>query len=115
MHNSEVLGVRVDAFTKGALQSALKDSVQHGRNDVIAYVNVHAINLAQKDVRFREFLNNAKIVYCDGEGVRLGARMLGIDLPPRIVLTYWIWELCAMCERENLSMFFLGGESETAA
>ncbi len=113
MRNTGVLGVRVDALTKEGLQEALKDMVRRREKGVVAYVNVHAINLAQDDPKFREFLNKAKLVYCDGEGVRLGARMLGIDLPPRIVLTYWIWELCAMCERENMSVFFLGGEPET--
>ncbi len=112
MHN-EVIGVRVDALTKSELQDALRESVRQGRKDVVAYVNVHALNLAHEDSKFRDFLNRAKLVYCDGEGVRMGAYMLGIHLPPRVVLTYWIWELCAMCEREGLSIFFLGGESET--
>ncbi|MFN0158758.1 MAG: WecB/TagA/CpsF family glycosyltransferase [Bacteroidota bacterium] len=113
MPKVDILGVQVDVVDKEGLQKTLLESVRHRRKNVFAYVNVHAINLALKDGGFREFLNKAERVYCDGEGVRLAASMVGTRLPPRIVLTYWIWDLCELCEQEGLSMFFLGGRQET--
>jgi N-acetylglucosaminyldiphosphoundecaprenol N-acetyl-beta-D-mannosaminyltransferase len=89
--------------------------VREKRKDVFAYVNVNAVNIAQKDAGFRDFLNGSFAAYCDGEGVRLGARILGSFLPPRIVLTYWIWDLCALCAGSGLSMFFLGGRETVVA
>ena len=47
------------------------------RGSLFAYVNVNAINLACDLPWFRDFLNSAECAYCDGEGVRFGAGILG--------------------------------------
>lgn len=112
MPKVNILGVHVDVIGKEGLHDAIRMAVLEKRKEVLAYVNVHAINLAQSDEQFRNFLNSPAVLYCDGEGVRLASRILGKQLPPRIVLTYWIWELCELCEREGFSMFFLGGTEE---
>ena len=109
MADCDILGVMVDAIDKDGLEREIADCVRLGRQSLFAYVNVHAVNIARRDVRFRRILNNAWRAYCDGEGVRLGARILGHALPPRIVLTYWIWDLCALFEKERMSLFLLGG------
>ena len=112
MSKVDILGVRVDVIDAEGLHRAIAESIRAGRRDVYAYVNIHAVNIARADDRFRRFLNCAHVVYCDGEGVRLGGRVLGYHLPPRVVLTYWIWDLCAFCERENFSVFFLGSTEQ---
>ena len=38
--------------------------------------------------------------------------MLGHHLPPRVVLTYWIWQLCELVEKQKFSVFFLGATNE---
>lgn len=110
MHKGSILGVRLDVIDKDALHRAITSSVVDGRVDVYAYANIHAINLAQQLPQFMAFLNSAHVVYCDGEGVRLGARILGFSLPPRVVLTYWVWDLCALCVEKDFSVYFLGAE-----
>ncbi len=105
----EVLGVRVDAIDDQGLNGEIARIIDEKGHAYFAYVNINAINIAQDNATFRDFLNEAPIVYCDGEGVRLGARILGVRLPPRIVLTYWIWDLCAMCEQRGYSIYLLGG------
>ena len=82
---------------------------------MFSYLNVHALNLACTNPRFRTILNNAAVTYCDGEGVRLGARMLGGRLPPRTVLTYWIWDLCELFQEKGISVYFLGGTESVVA
>ncbi len=112
MPKVDILGVQVDVIDTPGLHEAIADSILQERRDVYAYVNINAINIALKDERFRSFLNSSRVVYCDGEGVRLGGRLLGHKLPPRVVLTYWIWELCGFCERRGYSMFFLGATAQ---
>ncbi len=112
MSKVDILGVQVDVIDTEGLHRAIAESIRAGRRDVYAYVNIHAVNIARADDRFRRFLNHAHVVYCDGEGVRLGGKVLGYHLPPRVVLTYWIWDLCALCERENFSVFFLGSTEQ---
>jgi N-acetylglucosaminyldiphosphoundecaprenol N-acetyl-beta-D-mannosaminyltransferase len=110
MPKASILGVDLDVIDKSGLHRAITSSIADGQGDVYAYANIHAINLAHKLPRFKTFLNAAHIVYCDGEGVRLGARILGVQLPPRVVLTYWAWELCAFCAERGYSVFFLGAQ-----
>ena len=108
-----VARVGVDVIDRETLHASIRNFVDGGAHAVLAYANIHAVNIAWTDTVFAGFLKRAAIVYCDGEGVRLGARLLGTRLPPRVVLTYWIWDLCELCERQGYSMFFLGSTEET--
>ncbi len=110
MRKVQVLGVGIHAITPTLLTEQILETVRSGYQRVFAYVNVHALNIARSDAEFCDFLNTADITYCDGEGVRFGARLLGASLPPRIVLTYYVWELLELCNREGISIYFLGGQ-----
>jgi len=112
MSECRILGVRLDVVNKENLEREVLATVKGKEKHLFAYANIHALNLAWDQPRFRELLNNAHIVYCDGEGVRLGARLLGYELYPRIVLTYWVWDLCRLFEEQGISVFFLGGREE---
>ncbi len=115
MAEIRILGVRVDSVEKKELERSIVECVERKTKHVYAYVNVHAINLARKDEAFRDFLNKAYCVYCDGEGVRLGARILGVHQPPRTVLTRWIWELGSLFQERGYRVFLLGGQAGTVA
>lgn len=108
MDEVRLLDVRVDEIDARGLERSIISNVGKGPSSFYAYVNVHAVNLARRDRRFRDIINGASVVYCDGEGVRLGVRLLGKRLPPRTVLTYWVWDLCALLEKKGLSVFILG-------
>ena len=115
MNNVRILGVRVDDVDRNGLESSILSHARNGSPSVYANVNVHAINIASGDDRFREFVNNAFVTYCDGEGVRIGARLLGYRLPRRTVLTYWVWDLCRVLEQNGLSVYLLGGRSDVVS
>ena len=112
MSKIDILGVQVDAIAKAGLEDAITNYVRDEAKAVLAYANINAINLARKGKEFRKFLNGSSILYCDGEGVRVGARILGSTLPPRVALTRWIWDLCALCVEQRFSVFFLGSRKE---
>ena len=115
MSKIDILGVRVDDIGGKELERAIIETVEAKKKEVFAYANVHAINLARTNGSLREFLNRAFIVYCDGEGVRLGARILGADLPPKTALTRWIWDLGGLFEERGISVYLLGGGKGTVA
>ena len=54
-------------------------------------------------------------MYCDGEGVRLAARLLGHHLSQRMTGADWIYDLCAVCQAQGFSLYFLGGGQGIAA
>ena len=66
----------------------------------------------------RDFFNQAGLVYCDGMGVKLGARLVGYDIRERFTLADWIWELAALAASRGFRLYLLGnppGVAERAA
>lgn len=109
-----ILGVGIDPIRVDELHRHILDFVISKRHARILNVNVHCLNLASRTLWLQQMLNSAEIVFCDGAGVILGARILGQRIPQRITYADWIWQLAALCERERLSLFFLGARPGVA-
>jgi N-acetylglucosaminyldiphosphoundecaprenol N-acetyl-beta-D-mannosaminyltransferase len=113
-----VLGVGVDPLTVEELHERMLGFVENGDRALVLHANAHGLNLACRDERLRGFLNGAQIVFCDGAGVMLAARLLGRRIPERITYADWTWKLAAFAEERGFSLFFLGarpGVAEKAA
>lgn len=110
-----VLGVRVDVCTLPGLVDAVVQSARNGRRYTVLYANIHVLNTAYRDPELRAILNAADLVYCDGAGVALGARLLGQRLPGRMTGADWIEPLCAACAAKDISLYFLGSRPGVAA
>jgi N-acetylglucosaminyldiphosphoundecaprenol N-acetyl-beta-D-mannosaminyltransferase len=76
----------------------------------VMYVNAHVVNQSRANPELREALRRADLVYCDGYGVRMAARVLDNSLPHRMTGADWIWGLAALCERAGQSLYLLGSE-----
>ena len=105
-------------MTVAELHARVLGFVREGGHDLVLHVNVYGLNLCYRDPELRSFFSAASLVFCDGVGVMLAARILGGRIPERITYADWAWQLAAFAERENLSLFFLGarpGVAESAA
>jgi N-acetylglucosaminyldiphosphoundecaprenol N-acetyl-beta-D-mannosaminyltransferase len=114
----EVLGVRVHAISVRQLVSVVAQSIAQEERLIVAYVNAHALNLAYKLPWFRAFLNQSELVFCDGFGVKWGARLLGYHLPHRFTPPDWLGKLAQVAGSHGLTFFLLGarpGVAEKAA
>lgn len=109
-----VLGVGVDPLTVGDLQAEVGRLVRGGRGGLVLNVNAHCLNLCYADPALRGFFNAADVVFCDGAGVMLAARLLGRRIPERITYADWAWQLADFAEARNLSLYFLGARSGVA-
>jgi N-acetylglucosaminyldiphosphoundecaprenol N-acetyl-beta-D-mannosaminyltransferase len=109
-----ILGVKVDSLSVDELNAALERFVRCEKRSLILHVNVHCINLSQGNPWLRDFLNSASIVFCDGIGVMLGARILGKRIKQRIPITEWIWKLASLAESQGFTLFILGSRPSTA-
>lgn len=113
-----VLGVGVDPVSVAELHARILGFVREGRHALVLHANAHGLNLSYRDPELRSFFDAASLVFCDGAGVLLAARILGERLPERITYADWAWQLAGFAEREDLSLFFLGarpGVAERAA
>jgi N-acetylglucosaminyldiphosphoundecaprenol N-acetyl-beta-D-mannosaminyltransferase len=110
-----ILGVKVNPITEDRLNREISRIIRTGRKELVLNVNINAINQALKHPFMRTLLNRAGIVFCDGYGVVLGARILGTLIPERITYADWMWSLSALCEKEGFSFYFLGAREGVAA
>jgi N-acetylglucosaminyldiphosphoundecaprenol N-acetyl-beta-D-mannosaminyltransferase len=114
----EILNVKIDRCSVKQLHTYIGNVIVNNNKAIVANVNVHAMNLSYEKPWFRAFLNQSQVVFCDGFGVILGARLLGHHLPRRITYADWIWDLSSPAEAHGWTIFFLGakpGVANTAA
>lgn len=109
-----VLGVGVDPLTVGDLQAEVGRLVRDRKRGLVLNANAHCLNLCYEDPKLRDFLNGAEVVFCDGAGVMLAARILGRRVPVRITYADWAWQLADFAEAQNFSLYFLGARPGVA-
>lgn len=114
-----LLGVNIHLVTVRDVLNHIDRVLASQEKAVITHVHVMALNLAYEQPWFRNFLNQSSLVYCDGMGVRLGARMLNYQkIPERLTLADWMDQLAQFAANHNFSLFFLGnppGSADRAA
>ena len=109
-----MLGVGVDPITVGELHEEIGRCVRENEPALVLNANVHCLNLAYGDRKLRGLLNGAEIVFCDGSGVMLAARILGRRIPERITYADWMWRLAALSATKGFSLYFLGARPGVA-
>ena len=110
----DVLGVPILSLRRADLIPTVFRLLETGSKATVAYVNVHVLNVAQRQPRLKAFLRAADLCYCDGNGVRLGAKLLGHTLPERMTGADWIWDLTQAAEG-RFSIYWIGGRPGIAA
>ncbi len=111
----EVLGVRFHKVTVHQLLCYIVDAAKQPEKTIIGHVNTRAINFACELPWYRNFFNaKANLVFCDGFGVLLGAKILGYPVKSvhRMTCPDYIENLALVCEQNNVSLFLLAGKPE---
>lgn len=109
-----ILGVGVHPLTTVQLNEWIGTIIDRGGKEQVLNVNVHCINLAMDQPWLHDLLNQAEIVFCDGAGIILGARILGHQIPERITYADWLWTLAEYSVTKGYSFYFLGAKPGTA-
>jgi N-acetylglucosaminyldiphosphoundecaprenol N-acetyl-beta-D-mannosaminyltransferase len=101
-------GIKITDITVPELHGRISTAIENREHTMILNVNIHAMNIAARDKRFRDILNSSSLTFCDGNGVRLAATMFGIRMGPRITYADWMWKLSGFCAQKGYSLFLLG-------
>lgn len=115
---ADLLGIRFVGYGQEELLQALAERIGRGQKTIVLSGNVHAFNLAYEQPWLRAFFNQADFIRLDGAGLRLGARLVGGALPPRLTWADFVWDLAAFAEPRGYTFFLLGarpGVVEAAA
>jgi N-acetylglucosaminyldiphosphoundecaprenol N-acetyl-beta-D-mannosaminyltransferase len=110
----ELLGIRVhDVSATGVLD--YMGTVICGRHQaVILHANAFAANLAGRHDWMRQAFRDAQMVFCDGDGIRMACRALGLATPPKVTYARWLPLVADWCERHGHSIYLLGGRPGVA-
>jgi N-acetylglucosaminyldiphosphoundecaprenol N-acetyl-beta-D-mannosaminyltransferase len=114
MTNSDFLGCKLTDLTNLELQGVLSEAIKAKRKISIFHLNVHALELSRRDVAFRSILNSGNVVFADSRVVLVAARLCGVTVREQVRYIEWIWDLAALCQENNFSVFFLGGRKGIA-
>lgn len=110
----EILGVRIHLLDVPLLHECISEFIQNDRHALVLHANVNCLDLAYRYGWLRDFLNRADLVFCDGSGIIIGARILGYHIPQRITYADWAWQLAEFAESRGLTFFFLGARPGVA-
>ena len=104
----------MDPLTVEDLHTKIGCLVRGKGRDLVLNANAHCLNLCYEDPALRAFFNGAEVVFCDGAGVMLAAKILGGRIPERITYADWAWRLAAFAAAEGFSLYFLGARPGVA-
>ncbi len=103
-----IFNVPIHTLTLDEVLALMVQTVQQQERMVATYVNAHVLNIAYTTPWFRDYLNQCTIVFCDGFGVKWGAKLLGYNIPERFSLPDWIDRLAQTACQHNYSLYLLG-------
>ena len=109
-----ILGCRVDVLDAETALARMTVFAHGTSPALVVTLGTEMIVRAQHDARFRDVVNGSALSLCDTIGVLLAARLHGVRIPGRATGIDLIDPLCAMCARDGLGVFFLGGKGDTA-
>jgi N-acetylglucosaminyldiphosphoundecaprenol N-acetyl-beta-D-mannosaminyltransferase len=110
-----LLGVKITPGTIPELNQELSRLLARDRPGLILSANVHSMNFCRRMPWLADFYNRADLVYVDGAGIVLGARLLGYRIPPRTTMDDWGWPAVRHLAREGRSLYLLGNPPGVAA
>lgn len=109
-----LLGVKINAISLAELLTIIKTCALKNECVVISNVNIHAVNIAYSLAWFREFLNQSRLNFCDGFGIKLAAKITGQELNYRFTPPDFIDNVCQMAAQSGWRLFFLGAKPGVA-
>jgi len=107
---TELFGIDVQTAPPADLLRRILGWAESGNRHRVSYVNAHVLNQSLSNPELRRALRDSDLVYCDGYGVRLAARLIGLPVPHRMTGADWIWGIAAMCQESGRSLYLLGSD-----
>ena len=115
MKEISFLNSKMHAVSMEETVGLIRKSIREGKFFQHVVVNVAKLVNMQKDAELKKSVEGCDLINIDGQGVVLGARMCGHDVPERVAGVDLFHELLAMSEQEKFSVFLLGATEEVVA
>ncbi len=112
--SSPLFDIPIDLAQPVELLGTISAWASERRTRRVMYVNAHVVNQSRVIPGLADALQRADLVYCDGYGVRLAARVLNRPVPHRMTGADWIWGLATLAELAGQPVYLLGSEPPIA-
>jgi N-acetylglucosaminyldiphosphoundecaprenol N-acetyl-beta-D-mannosaminyltransferase len=112
--SSNLFGLDIETAPPADLLRRIIGFAERGEHRRVSYVNAHVLNQSFSDDELRLALQRSDLVYCDGYGVRLAAKTIGIPVPHRMTGADWIWGVASLCAAQGRSLYLLGSDAGAA-
>jgi N-acetylglucosaminyldiphosphoundecaprenol N-acetyl-beta-D-mannosaminyltransferase len=112
--SAALFDIPIDLAQPAELLRTISGWAEQHRTRRVMYVNAHVVNQSRVTPALGDALRRADLVYCDGYGLRLAARVLSMPVPHRMTGTDWIWDLATLCELSRQPVYLLGSEPPIA-
>jgi N-acetylglucosaminyldiphosphoundecaprenol N-acetyl-beta-D-mannosaminyltransferase len=111
-----ILGVGVDNLTHGEALERM-EALLHGGSGPrqVSFVYANCLNQAYSDPRYRQVLNDSKLILADGTGLRIASLVLGQSVRDNQCGTDVIPSFLRRVNARGGSIFLLGSRPEVAA
>ncbi len=104
----EILGVPVVRAEVAECVAEVERLCREETPALVTYVNAHSLNVACKDAEYARLLRERFVVFKDGIGVGIGARLLGGRFPKNITFTDFSPLILRLVAAHGWRVFFLG-------
>ncbi|MGO5501192.1 WecB/TagA/CpsF family glycosyltransferase [Paratractidigestivibacter faecalis] len=104
------LDLPVDALTCDEALARVAELVRAGEPAHVLFLNVDVMVKADRNPRLKRAIERSALSLMDGKPPLRVAQKRGIPLPEKVSGSDFVPAVCAMAEREGLSVFILGGK-----
>ena len=108
----ELMGIRLHDIPSDEIVARVVDAARSGRKMLVVNANAHLVVLSQTQTWLRGMFRAADIAFCDGAGVQVAGRLLGIRLVHRSTPPVWVAEAMSRLGSDG-SVFWVGGTQAT--
>ena len=107
-----LMGIKITNCSKEELTDYVCQVIRRKGKELIPNVNINCMNLCWKKKWLRDLINSSEVVFCDGDGVRLGGDMVGRHIKEKITYNRWIWNLAETSVANGFTWYLLGSRPD---
>ncbi|MDI6802820.1 MAG: WecB/TagA/CpsF family glycosyltransferase [Bacteroidota bacterium] len=104
----KILNVRIDNVKMSNVLDIIDKMIINKKCHQIVTVNPEFVMEAQKNLKFREVLNNAALSLPDGIGIVLASKLISQPLKERVTGIDTVQKLACLAAKQGWRIFFLG-------
>ncbi|MEK7605611.1 MAG: WecB/TagA/CpsF family glycosyltransferase [Patescibacteria group bacterium] len=111
----KILGISLSDLSTSQVLEYVMSSVEKSRKKLsIVTPNPEIVVYAHAHPQYQKLINEADIAICDGAGLYLAAKYLGVPLHERITGVDLMQKLCGEAAKKAVTVGFLGGRGNVA-